>query len=112
MPRRFLVGGVRKPQGELLFDPATSDVLQTQEIQVAPFHSPKTPPLPAGTVLNYTVFISRGIVNSIKDLPGNMCRFIRSFLVGEPGSRCWLEHEQLGVWLPTALLGRRRCQAS
>jgi hypothetical protein len=55
---------------ELLFDPATSEVLQTQEIQVAPFRSPKTPPLPAGTVLNYTVFISRGIVNSIKDLPG------------------------------------------
>ena len=32
----------------LLFDPATSDVLQTEEIQEKPFHSPNAPPSPRG----------------------------------------------------------------
>jgi hypothetical protein len=55
----------------LLFDPATSDVLQTQLIQVVPLREgDNTPPLPAGTVLRYMTFISRGIVNSIDALPG------------------------------------------
>jgi hypothetical protein len=56
---------------ELLFDPATGEPLQTQLVQTAPLTDfPGTAPLPAGTVLGYTVFIERGVVNSIEDLPG------------------------------------------
>jgi hypothetical protein len=56
---------------ELLFDPATGEPLQTQLVQTAPLTDiPGTAPLPAGTVLRYTVFIKRGVVNSIEDLPG------------------------------------------
>jgi hypothetical protein len=55
---------------ELLFDPTTSEPLQTQLVQTAPLPSSGTASLPAGTVLEYTVFITRGVVNSIEDLPG------------------------------------------
>ena len=56
---------------ELLFDPTTGEPLQTQLVQTAPLtEMPGTTPLPAGTVLGYTVFIERGVVNSIEDLPG------------------------------------------
>jgi hypothetical protein len=55
---------------ELLFDPTTGEPLQTQLVQMAPLTSTGTAPLPPGTVLEYTVFIERGIVNSIEDLPG------------------------------------------
>ena len=56
---------------ELLFNPATGEPLQTQLVQTAPLTEfPGTAPLPAGTVLRYTVFIERGVVNSIEDLPG------------------------------------------
>ena len=55
---------------ELLFDPTTGEPLQTQLVQMAPLTSTGTAPLPPGTVLEYTVFIKRGIVNSIEDLPG------------------------------------------
>lgn len=56
---------------ELLFDPATGEPLQTQLVQTAPLIDiPGTAPLPRGTVLRYTVFIERGVVNSIEDLPG------------------------------------------
>ncbi len=57
---------------ELLFDPSTSEPLQTQLVQMAPL-APEVPgaaPMPRGTVLGYTVFIKRGVVNSIEDLPG------------------------------------------
>jgi hypothetical protein len=55
----------------LLFDPATGEPLQTQLVQTALLTDiPGTAPLPAGTVLGYTVFIKRGVVNSIEDLPG------------------------------------------
>ena len=64
---------------ELLFDPATSDPLQTQLVQLAPLYESGTPPLPRGTVLRYTVFVKRGIVNSIEDLPGGgHLPFVRS----------------------------------
>lgn len=53
-----------------LFDPRTSEELETEEIQLTPIHTPHTPTFPAGTPLNYTVFLTRGIVRSIKDLPG------------------------------------------
>ncbi len=56
---------------ELLFDPATGEPLQTQLVQTAPLTEiPGTAPLPRGTVLRYTAFIERGVVNSIEDLPG------------------------------------------
>jgi hypothetical protein len=59
---------------ELLFDPGTSDVLQTEAIALASQSysqgTLKSVPIPRGTVLTYTVFIKRGIVNSIQDLPG------------------------------------------
>ncbi len=56
---------------ELLFDPASGEPLQTQLVQTAPLIDiPGTAPLPRGTVLRYTVFIERGVVNSIEDLPG------------------------------------------
>ncbi len=56
---------------ELLFDPSTGEPLQTQLVQTAPRTDiPGTAPLPRGTVLRYTEFIKRGVVNSIEDLPG------------------------------------------
>ena len=56
---------------ELLFDPTTGEPLQTQLVQTAPLTDiPGTAPLPHGTVLRYTVFIERGVVNSMEDLPG------------------------------------------
>ena len=56
---------------ELLFDPTTGEPLQTQLVQTAPLIDiPGTAPLPRGTVLRYTVFVERGVVNSMEDLPG------------------------------------------
>lgn len=56
---------------ELLFDPTTGEPLQTQLVQTAPLTEiPGAAPLPRGTVLRYTAFINRGVVNSIEDLPG------------------------------------------
>ena len=55
---------------ELLFDPSTGEPLQTQLVQMAALPSPGTATLPSGTVLSYTVFINRGVVDSIEDLPG------------------------------------------
>jgi hypothetical protein len=55
---------------ELLFDPSTGEPLQTQLVQTASLRSPGTATLPSGTVLTYTVFINRGVVDSIEDLPG------------------------------------------
>ena len=61
---------------ELLFDPSTSNLLQTQTVSVgksAPASTPGAPrnvTVPAGTVWQYTDFISRGVVDSITQLPG------------------------------------------
>jgi hypothetical protein len=52
-----------------LFDPRTSEKLETEYNQTTPIHNPDVV-YPAGTPLNYTVFLTRGIVNSIEDLPG------------------------------------------
>lgn len=49
---------------ELLFDPATSDILEESDVQLGPGA------LPAGTVLHYFVYQGRGVVNSIEQLPG------------------------------------------
>lgn len=63
-------GAAPEIQEELIFDPATSEVLATEGLLVAPFHQSRTPTLPALTDWDYTVFLSRGIVDSIAALPG------------------------------------------
>jgi len=55
-------GGVRE---ELMFDPATSSVLEAAEVQAALGATP----VPVGTVLHYFAYLDRGVVNSIEDLP-------------------------------------------
>lgn len=60
---------------ELLFDPTTSNLLQTQTVQVgksppAASGAPRIRAVPAGTVWQYTDFLSRGVVDSITQLPG------------------------------------------
>jgi hypothetical protein len=57
---------------EILFDPATSQLLAESDIQAAvPPHLPRcVPVLPVGTVLDYSDYLRTGIVNSITDLPG------------------------------------------
>jgi hypothetical protein len=56
--------GVRS---ELVFDPATSDVLEEADVQVKPNRALH---LPLGTVVHYFAYQGRGVVNSIEDLPG------------------------------------------
>lgn len=56
--------GVRS---ELMFDPATSDVLEEADVQVKPNRALR---LPAGTVLHYFAYQGRGVVDSIEALPG------------------------------------------
>jgi hypothetical protein len=65
-------GGSHAPaiREELIFDPATTDVLQRAAVLWAPFHQSHTPTLPVGTVMGYTVLLRRGIVDSITGLPG------------------------------------------
>jgi hypothetical protein len=52
--------GIRE---ELLFDPATSDILEEADVQLTPG------PFPAGTMLHYVAYQGRGVVNSIEALP-------------------------------------------
>lgn len=54
--------GVRE---ELLFDPATSDVLEEADVQL----SDSALHLPAGTVMHYYAYEGRGVVNSTRALP-------------------------------------------
>jgi hypothetical protein len=61
-------GGPARVREELLFDPATSNVLQTEAVQLRA--AAGGPAVPDGTVLEYTDFLSRGVVNSITHLPG------------------------------------------
>ena len=63
-----MTDGSRAVRGVVLFDPATSEVLETDVLAVTP--SPGRPSIPAGSVTQYTAFLQRGIVNSIRDLPG------------------------------------------
>jgi hypothetical protein len=65
--------GTNRVREELLFDPATSNVLQTDVVQLQttkPSRGVRTPPLPGGTVIQYTDFVSRGVVGSVTQLPG------------------------------------------
>ena len=60
---------------ELLFDPATSNLLQTQTVLLknsasSPAGGRNVPTLPVGTVLEYTDFLSRGVVDAITQVPG------------------------------------------
>lgn len=61
-------GGPARVREELLFDPATSNVLQTEVVQLRA--APGGPAVLDGTVLQYTDFLSRGVVGSITQLPG------------------------------------------
>lgn len=68
--------GAGRSRQELLFDPATSNLLQTEDVSLGPAAFPLpggryTRPEPAGTVTDYTDFISRGVVNSITRLPAS-----------------------------------------
>jgi hypothetical protein len=58
-----MTDGARVAEGVVLFDPATSEVLETDVLAMTP--SPGWPSIPAGAVTQYTVFLQRGIVNSI-----------------------------------------------
>jgi len=61
-------GGV---QAEILFNPATSQLLAESDIQATPWHAPRCVPVfPVGTVVNSSVYLRTGIVNSITELPG------------------------------------------
>lgn len=66
-------GGV---QTQLIFDPATSAVLEERRVVVSPdatsgqapdVNDPNGPPV--GTVLGYTVFVERGVVDSLTGTP-------------------------------------------
>ena len=62
-------------RSEILFNPATSKLLAESDVQAARQRAPQRlprcqPVFPAGTVLNYSVLLNTGIVNSITDLPG------------------------------------------
>lgn len=67
-------GGPDQVREELLFDPATSNVLQIEDIllhnggpsTVAGHHVPTMPP---GTIVSYTDYLDRGVVRSITQLP-------------------------------------------
>lgn len=61
-------GGPGRVREELLFDPATGNVLQTEAVQLRA--APSGAAVPDGTVLEYTDFLSRGVENSITQLPG------------------------------------------
>ena len=61
--------GPDRVREELLFDPATSNLLQTEMVQLHNRRRSRGPSVPAGTVVKYTDFLSRGVVNSITQLP-------------------------------------------
>lgn len=68
-------GRPERVREELLFDPATSNLLQTQAVLLRTSTPPSSlgrriPAMPDGTVLEYTDFVSRGVVDSITQLPG------------------------------------------
>jgi hypothetical protein len=61
-------GGPARVREELLFNPATSNVLQAQAVLLRA--APGAPAMPDGTVIEYTEFLGRGVVSSITQLPG------------------------------------------
>jgi hypothetical protein len=63
-------GAPDRVREELLFDPATSNLLQTQTVVLHTSSASRGPSMPARTVVEYTDFVSRGVVGSITQLPG------------------------------------------
>jgi len=61
--------GLKSTEEITLIDPRTSEELETENVQTTPIHNPDVT-FPADTPINYTVFLTRGIVNSDRDLPG------------------------------------------
>lgn len=65
-------------QGQLIFDPATSAVLEYQTVVVAPVGTTlsmsldRPTPLPDGTALNYTVYLATGIATSTSSVPSHL----------------------------------------
>jgi len=63
-------------EGQLIFDPTTSAVLQYQAVVAAPVGNglavsgSRPTPLPDGTVINYTVYLTTGIANTDSSVPG------------------------------------------
>jgi hypothetical protein len=58
-------------RSEILFNPATSKLLAESNVQAAPQHVPRCAmAFPVGTVINSSVYLETGIVNSITDIPG------------------------------------------
>jgi hypothetical protein len=56
----------------LIFDPATSAVLEREGIVADPSQvsiPPRSAPYSAGTVINYTVYQASGVANSITAMP-------------------------------------------
>ena len=63
-------GAPDRVREELLFDPATSNLLQTQTVLLHTSSASRGPSMPAGTVVEYADFLTRGVVDSITQLPG------------------------------------------
>lgn len=68
--------GPDRVREELLFDPATSNVLQTEFVWLGASRAsasgmPSTPAMPPGTVGEYIDLLSRGVLDSITQLPGD-----------------------------------------
>lgn len=63
-----IANGSRVAEGMVLFDPTTSEVLETDVLAMTP--SPGRPSIPAGALTQYTVFLQRALVSSIEELPG------------------------------------------
>jgi hypothetical protein len=64
------IHGHRSPGFVTLFDPSTATELETEMVNRSPSRNPHIPTIPRGTAETYTVFIRRGIVNSISEIPG------------------------------------------
>lgn len=63
------IHGSRTPEYVVLFDAKTANELETEVVHRSPSRNAHIPTFAAGTPLTYTVFVSRGIVNSITQLP-------------------------------------------
>ena len=64
------IHGHRTPGYVTLFDPKTANELETEMVFRSPSRNAHIPTIPRGAPETYTVFIRRGIVNSITQLPG------------------------------------------
>jgi hypothetical protein len=65
----MLTANIKNAEQITLIDPSTGEQLETENVHPNPLHT-ASGTLPAGTPMNYMLFLQRGIVNSLKDLPG------------------------------------------